>query len=197
MDCPCSLYSSTRGSVLHGIYHVYSISEDACYDSTDSEPHRHLQYKNGRWEAERDYWIGSQCCAHNRTWESILAVPLAGHHQLLVTCTYETDEEEREKYGVMEYWLHDTVSLDLVPLEYPTENRRRPLVDTGDELYYKAVVHLNPSTLLIIHTHYNMVVSLDPYTLSPECQPSMVGYRVWEQPDVDWEEFKRLWLEYM
>ncbi|GCA63771.1 hypothetical protein KIPB_011830 [Kipferlia bialata] len=97
----------------------------------------------------------------------------------------------------MENWLHDTVSLDLVPLEYPTENRRRPVVDTGDELYFRAVVHLNPSTLLIIHTHYNVVVSLDPYILSPECQPSMVGYRVWEQPDVDWKEFKRLWLEYM
>ncbi|GCA63918.1 hypothetical protein KIPB_012453 [Kipferlia bialata] len=89
-----------------------------------------------------------------------------------------------ENEAVTEYWLHDTVYLDLVPLE------NTALVDTTDDQYFRAVVHLNPSSLFIIHTHYNMVVSLDPYTLSPECQPSMGGYRLWGQPDVDWEEFR-------
>ncbi|GCA63117.1 hypothetical protein KIPB_007958 [Kipferlia bialata] len=175
MDVPYILTSRTNGSAIGDTYHAYcvpSINNNASSHSTC----KHLTYSHGRWEAEQDVWMGVAESLH-RGWDQISSVSLSGHRQLLVIQNLPNYPRGRRR--VTEYWLRDTVSLDVEPLLYPTHDGSRP--PGGESELYRVALLINPTTLLVLHDGYKLVISIDPCMTSPECNSSMVGHSMWNR----------------
>ncbi|GCA62796.1 hypothetical protein KIPB_005864 [Kipferlia bialata] len=155
------------GCTTGDIHHHY-----ACHDNTDFE----IDYTNGRWRIVYDHWLPVLHPLAPRECYEVLAVPLCGYHQLLISscALYDRDPMtvQVESRDPDEFWVCDSVSQDLVALE--------PLsIPEGTSLVFATVTMVNPTTLMILHEEYTMVVDIDPHIVSPEYHTSMVGQGAW------------------
>ncbi|GIQ79495.1 hypothetical protein KIPB_000144 [Kipferlia bialata] len=124
-----------------------------------------------RWSQETDMW--SVYPETNAAYRTTCIIPIGRHHLQLTEPTHSS-------YGSdVSYWLRDTVSHDIVPLDPLPTDTLDPLITDDANMLGSAYALINPTTLIRVQADSTLVIELDPEVLGHEYHTSMAGCGDW------------------